>query len=186
MSDEISEDTPKQVPPPLLRDEIVERAPMRSDPLPRTSARSDDSDTELRLHRPAVTTEDRLFGVFSHLGGYITWIFAPTVLLLVQKDRGSFGAWHAREALNFNICLVAYALLPTPLLCLGFIDERLLLVAVVLILGWSLLGALYQLIVVIFACVQAGYGVRFRYPLIIRIFPHPQATNHSDTYVDLD
>jgi uncharacterized Tic20 family protein len=147
MSDEISEGAPKHIDPsPRARDEIAEGAPKRSDLSPRYSARPDgDSDPDLRflVH---VSTEDRLFGIFSHLGGYIVWIFAPLILLLVQKDRRSFGAWHAREAINFNLCLMLYVFLPTPLFLLGFIDARLLLLILVLYFVFASILAIYQLL----------------------------------------
>jgi uncharacterized Tic20 family protein len=188
MSDEISEGAPKPVAPSLrAREEIAEGEPTQRDPSPRYSAsRNGDSDPDLRLMLPVVSTEDRLFAIFSHLGGYITWIFAPVILLLVQKDRRSFGAWHAREAINFNICLVIYLLLPTPLFLLGFIDAWLILVAAFVFFGILLVGAVYQLTVVIIACIQAYRGVRFRYPLTIRFFPHPEAISYSDDHADLD
>ena len=51
---------------------------------------------------------------------------------------------------------------------------------------FRLLSPVVSTEVVIIACVQAYRGVRFRYPLTIRIFPHPHATHHSDEHVDID
>lgn len=169
-----------------MSDEISRGVPKRSDPLPREPADHDDDLFPNIRSQSSVTSEDRLFAIFAHLGGYITWIFAPLILLLVQKDRTSFGAWHAREALNFNICVMIYILLPTPLMCLAFIDHWMILIAIGLYVVSLLLVALFQLIVVIVAGVQAYRGVRWRCPLTIRFVPHPETVDYSDDHADLD
>jgi len=169
-----------------MSDEISEGVPKRSDPLPRETADHDDEFIPNISSAGSVTPEDRLFGIFSHLSGYITWVVVPLIFLLIQKDRRSFGAWHAREAINFNISMMLYILLPTPLICLAFIDHWLILVAIGLYVGIMLLLGTFQLIVVIAAAVQAYRGVRWRCPLTIRFVPHPEAIEYSDDHADLD
>jgi uncharacterized protein len=169
-----------------MSDEIYKGVPPRSEPLPLASTDNDDDFIPNISSTLGVTLEDRLFAIFSHLGGYFTWILVPLIFLLIQKDRRSFGAWHAREAINFNLTLLIYVFLPTPLLCLVFIDHELILVGVGLYFATMLVGAVFQLIVVIAAAIQAYRGVRWRCPLTVRFVPHPAAIEYSDDHADLD
>lgn len=91
-----------------------------------------------------------LFGV-----GFLVFV-GPLVVWLVKREEHPFIAGHAREALNFNISVLIYAVV-----CL--------LLALVLI-GIPLLVALFVfwLVVTIMASVRAANGQDYRYPLTIR------------------
>src|SRR6516164_9195354 len=87
---------------------------------PRDSDRevSDDFD-EVRIHREP---ENRSMAVWSHWGGFFAWIVVPMIFYLLEKDKRTFVAWHAREALNFQISITIYYALAAPIICLFFID----------------------------------------------------------------
>jgi uncharacterized Tic20 family protein len=123
------------------------------------------------MSEEAPSNEDRMFAILSHLSGLVSYFIAPLILLLVQRDRRSFGAWHSREALNFNVSLVLYMLVLAPLACLAFISLWFLAVPVLYFLAITVL----QLVVVVVAALKAHRGVRYRCPLTIRFVPHPNA-----------
>src|SRR6516225_7405544 len=105
-----------------MTDEIVEGAPRP----PSTKAELDDSMPEPNVAlggdgssaAAAPTDEERWIALCAHVSGPLAWFLVPLILLLIQRDRRSFVAWHAREALNFNVSLILYLLLLTPVACL--------------------------------------------------------------------
>src|SRR5437588_2274449 len=147
---------------------LSEGAPRRVESCAEPEEVDDDRVPNLRLPL-AATDEDRWIALCAHVGGYFLWILVPLILLLTQKDRRSFVAWHAREALNFNICLMAYSVLLATLTCLMFVDWWMFLIPIALLL---LLG-LIQLVAVILASIAAYRGLRSRCLLTIRLIPHP-------------
>src|SRR5229473_2267823 len=99
---------------------------------------------DVRIDRPQ---ENRSMAVWSHWGGLFAWIVVPMIFYLIEKDKRSLVAWHAREALNFQITMTIYYLLPVPLACLVGID----LVFLLLYLAISAALALFELVVIILA-----------------------------------
>ncbi len=89
---------------------------------------------------------------------------AALVVWLVVRDRSTFAATHAKEALNFNVSMCLYAV--ASLLVVVFTLGLGLLVAVPL---WIAL-ALAWLVFTIVAAVKAWDGEAYRYPLTIRLF----------------
>lgn len=107
--------------------------------------------------------EARTWGMLAHLLsllGYLVvlgHILPPLIVYLAKKDQDEFVADQARESLNFQITMLLLALVCLPLVCLG--------IGILLLV---LLG-LYQLVFVIVASMRANDGVRFRYPLTLRL-----------------
>lgn len=108
-------------------------------------------------------SNDRTWGMLAHLLtllGYAVglghWI-PPLVIYLAKKDESEFIADQARESLNFQITVFLLYLvsLPFVLVCIGYF----MLIAV----------AIYQLVFVIVAAIQANDGRRYRYPLTLRL-----------------
>lgn len=89
---------------------------------------------------------------------------AALVVWLVVRDRSTFAATHAKEALNFNVSMCLYAV--ASLLVVVFTLGLGLLIAVPL---WIAL-ALAWLVFTIVAAVKAWDGETYRYPLTIRLF----------------
>lgn len=104
------------------------------------------------------TPEERNLAVLSHIGGVFTAFVVPLVIWLVKKDQSRFVAEHAREALNFQLAVCIYCLvcIVLAIVLIGF------LMAIAL--------AVFEIVVVVQACIAASRGELYRYPLSIRFF----------------
>ena len=95
-------------------------------------------------------------GIAGAVGALVVW--------LLVRDRSSFAAAHAKEALNFNVSMFLYAVASIVLvvftLGLGLLIAVPLWIA--LAIGWVVLT--------IVAAVKAYDGETYRYPLTIRLF----------------
>lgn len=89
---------------------------------------------------------------------------AALVVWLIVRDRSTFAAAHAKEALNFNFSMFLYAV--ASIVLVVFTLGLGLLVAVPV---WIVL-AIAWLVFTIVAAVKAYDGVDYRYPLTIRLF----------------
>ena len=148
------------------------RPPMSHDDVPDA-----DEFDDVRIDRPQ---ENRSIAVWSHWGGLFAWIVVPMIFYLIEKDKRSLVAWHAREALNFQISMTIYYLLPVPLVCLVGID----LLFVLLYLAISVALALFELVVIILASLAASRGQRYRCPLTIPFVPRPSDPREPNDYYD--
>lgn len=84
-------------------------------------------------------------------------IVPALVMWLIKKDESSFVDDHGREAVNFQITLVLYALISFPLIWVCGIGAVLLVVAYVL----GIVG-------MVLASLAAGRGEYYRYPMTLR------------------
>lgn len=82
---------------------------------------------------------------------------APLVIWLIKKDEDAFVEYHAREALNFQISLLIYAIIGV--------------VTIIIIIGIFILVAVAigGLVLMIIGGVKAASGDMFRYPLTLRL-----------------
>ncbi len=112
-----------------------------------------------------LSKDARMWAMFCHLGGLaglipMTPVFgsiiAPLIIWQIKKDEFGFVDEHGKEALNFQISILIYALV-AGLLCLVCI-------------GFVLLPAVYlfNLIFLLIAAVKSNNGEHYRYPLCIR------------------
>jgi uncharacterized Tic20 family protein len=106
------------------------------------------------------SSSDRLWSVLCHLSffagaGLISFLF-PMIVYLVMRGDSAYVTHHAREALNFHLSVLVYALCCVPL-CFLFIGFP-LLVAV------GILGIVCSVV----AAVKASENVFYLYPLTIR------------------
>lgn len=120
---------------------------------------------------PIVTSEERTWAMFAHLGavaglvlsiGVLGWA-VPLVIWLLKRRESRFVAFHALEELLFQ--LVWFALLT----CGGLLTVMLMFVLV----GFLLLPVLVVLYIVpivwsIIAAVQASQGEWYLYPIVGR------------------
>ena len=106
-----------------------------------------------------------MWAMFCHLaglGGFVPLapilgsIIAPLIIWQIKKDRFAFVDEQGKEAVNFQISIVLYALVAA-LLCF-------------LCLGFFLLPAVYifDVVFLLIAGVKANNGEHYRYPLTIR------------------
>jgi uncharacterized protein len=137
-------------------------------------------DHDPRRSRVDADRADRPGAVLAHWGGFLTWILVPGIMLAVQTNRRSLIAWHAREALNFQITQSIFAFLVLPLALLALIDLWLILISA----GLIVVAMTFELLVVILASIAAWNGERYRCPLTIRFVTPPQEFHDSDDHDD--
>ncbi|QNE47051.1 DUF4870 domain-containing protein [Glaciihabitans sp. INWT7] len=105
---------------------------------------------------PLTEAEDRQWASFAHLGGIIG--FLPSLIIwLVFKDRGRFTNTEGKEALNFQITMVA-----------AYIVGSILSVIVIGFLI-TLAAAIVSIIFSIIGFTKAKDGIAYRYPFAIRL-----------------
>jgi len=125
-----------------------------------------------RLIDPDATSDERSYALLTHLSllGHIivpyVAIVIPIILWMVKKGQSPFIDDHAKEAVNFQITLLLYAIvLPTLAAIIGVITCGVGLVLLVpAIFGPYILG----LIGMIMAATAANRGEFFRYPMNFR------------------
>ncbi|MFI4897560.1 MAG: DUF4870 domain-containing protein [Phycisphaerales bacterium JB059] len=125
-----------------------------------------------RLIDPDATSDERTYALLAHLsllGHVIVPYFAigiPIVMYLARKNQSPFIDDHTREALNFQITLVLYALvLPVIAGLIGVLTCGVgFILLVPAIIGPYVLG----LIGMIMATMAANRGEFFRYPMNFR------------------
>ncbi len=112
---------------------------------------------------PMSEPEARNWAMAAHLcafAGYIAPfgnIIGPVLIWQIKKEESEFVAFHAKESLNFQISIFIYAII-----CV---------VAMFVLIGFLMVMALivFELVVVIMACMAASRGERYYYPLCIRL-----------------
>lgn len=106
---------------------------------------------------------ERTYAMFNHLSLLTFHVLLPVipalVMWLIKRERSPFVDDHGREAVNFQISLVLYALVVVPIV--GLLTCG---------IGWVLWVAVYGLGIVgmILGAVAANKGEYFRYPACIR------------------
>lgn len=101
-------------------------------------------------------------GMFCHLAslaGYVLPfgnIFGPLVLWLMKRETMPFVNGEGRESVNFQISMTLYMLVAAILcfFCIG----------VPILIGL----AIFDIVVVVLACVESSKGNAYKYPLCIR------------------
>ncbi len=112
-----------------------------------------------------IDKDARMWGMICHLAGLgglipivpvIGSVIGPLIVWQIKKDEFGFADDQGKEALNFQISILIYALV-SGLLCFACV-------------GFFLLPAVYifDLIFLLIAAVKANGGERYRYPLTIR------------------
>jgi len=107
----------------------------------------------------------RMWGMICHLAGLgglipivpvIGSVIGPLIVWQIKKDEFGFVADQGKEAVNFQISILIYALV-SGLLCFACV-------------GFVLLPAVYifDLVFLLIAAVKANDGEHYRYPLTIR------------------
>lgn len=90
---------------------------------------------------------DRNAAMMCHIGGFFTWFLAPFLIWKTQENPSRFLADHAKESLNFQIAVTIYYFVLCPLF------------PIILI---------YEIWVIVLACMAASRGETYRIPLNIR------------------
>jgi hypothetical protein len=112
-----------------------------------------------------LTSLDKALAIICHISvfvGGLGYLFVPLIIFLVKRGDSPFVAFHAKEALNFHLSLLLYAVCLVPL----FFIFMCLVVFVWIPLAVA--AGLFTLICAIIASVRASEGAYFLYPLTIR------------------
>lgn len=125
-----------------------------------------------RTFRTDLTDDEKTWAIFAHLGllGHLVLpvvsILIPLVIWMTKRASSSFVDDHGREALNFQITLLIYAIgLPLIAGVLGAITCGVGLVLMIpAVVGPYVLG----LVGMILAAVAANRGEFYRYPMTFR------------------
>jgi uncharacterized Tic20 family protein len=103
---------------------------------------------------------DRLWSVLCHLSALFgVGFLLPLVVYLVMRHESEYVGSNAREALNFHISVLIYAICCIPL--------------VFVLVGIPMLLAIgvASIVLAIIAAVKASDGGCYRYPLTLRLVP---------------
>jgi len=110
-----------------------------------------------------MTSDERNFATFAHLAAFFGYVvpvigrvLGPVIIWLIKKEEYPFVDQQGREAINFNLSMLIYALILAPTLCIG--------IGIVIL---PLLG-LAHIILIILAAVKSNSGTPYRYPVTIR------------------
>lgn len=108
-----------------------------------------------------VPADSRNWGVLTHLSAFVMLfgvpaVVGPVVLWAIKRQDDPYVDSHGKEAVNFNISFLVYAVAAA--------------ILIVLLIGVILLPAvlLTWFVLVIVAAVKAGSGEYYRYPFTIR------------------
>jgi uncharacterized Tic20 family protein len=120
---------------------------------------------------PAVTDESRMWAMGAHLSalagvllGGLPAFLGPLVVWLLRRDEHDpFAAAHAREALNFNISVIIYAVVGVlvTIVTLGL--------ALLIVVPAAIVVFVLYLVVTIRGAIAASRGEYYDYPLTIRL-----------------
>lgn len=114
------------------------------------------------VHPSGLPSEVRNWALAAHLSAFLgAWValafLGPLVVWLVKRDDHPFVEMHAKEALNFNLSVLLYAVVGV--------------VLVFVLIGIVLLAAIGVMWIVftVLATVRASNGEPYRYPFTIRL-----------------
>ena len=113
---------------------------------------------------PAPGQDEKMWAMLCHLSALIACIgipfgniIGPLVVWLIKKDQMPFVDDQGKEALNFQISVIIYAIVSA--------------ILIVVVIGIFLLIAvgIFWLVMIVVAGVKANGGQAYRYPLCIRL-----------------
>lgn len=118
----------------------------------------------------AISSDERLWAMLAHLSGLLGGVIAigqylvPLIIFLVYRERSRFVAYHAMQQLLFQLFLLAVCIaLAIAGVVMGVITCGFGLVLVIPLL---LALAIYALVYIIWAAIEAYNGKWFRIPLV--------------------
>jgi uncharacterized protein len=111
----------------------------------------------------SATQDERTWGMLAHLSAFsgflvpLGGVIGPLVVWLIKRDQSAFVADQGKEALNFNISVLLAAI----------VCGVLVLIFIGILLGVALF--IFWLTMTIIAGIKASEGVRYRYPVTLRL-----------------
>lgn len=119
----------------------------------------------------AAGPDARNLALLAHLSALVVILglpsfVGPLVVWLWQRDKDPFVVAHAREALNFNLSVLLYAVVG------GLVAALLAIVTlgigVIVIVPIAFAAAIAFVVLVVVAAVRASNGQPYRYPVTVR------------------
>lgn len=104
-----------------------------------------------------LTSDEKTWAMLAHIGGIVIGFLAGLIVLLTKGKESEFVRDQAVEALNFQITLII-AYIVSSILVLLLIG---ILMIIVVFIG--------SLVLMVMAGIAANNGVRYRYPINIRM-----------------
>lgn len=111
-----------------------------------------------------VTADERTYALFTHLTLLALHfipvpVIGPLIMWQIKKDQSPFLDDHGKEAVNFQISLVIYAI------------GAAILGAITCTVGWVLFAPIYilGLVGMVLAAIAANRGQYYRYPACLRL-----------------
>ncbi len=154
-------------------DQDYDREYRRGDRGPKYAPHENDPD---EFHPP--DSNDKLFGVFAHLGVLAFGILIPVIFYFIFADKKPFVTRHCKESINYRITF--YVEFMVALLIAGLVGLLAYAISqqgiVAFVAGYiafivlAMISGIVQLILLILAAVAAGNGREYRYPYCIRLF----------------
>ncbi len=116
-----------------------------------------------------IDKDARMWAMFCHLGGLaafvlpivVSGIIAPLIIWQIRKENSPFIDEQGKEAVNFQISVLLYALAGSLICLITCIGAPLMLIVVPAV-------AVFDLVFLLIAAVKANNGEHYRYPLTIR------------------
>ncbi len=108
-------------------------------------------------NEPLLSSEEKLWVVVAHLGGAFLFFLPPLIVWLVKKDESEFLADQAKEALNFQITVGIAMMIGMLSMCF--------FIGVLLLPGVYLANVAFSIL----AAISSADGVRYRYPVTLRL-----------------
>ena len=106
--------------------------------------------------------DERTMGMLCHLSALVTGFIGPLIIWLIKKEESAFVDDQGKESLNFQI---TFAIAGVAIFITGFIPVVNLVTGCVafpiIMIAW--------LVLVIMATIEANKGVKYRYPVCLRL-----------------
>jgi uncharacterized protein len=102
-------------------------------------------------------SDSNTMGMLCHLLGIFTWFIGALIIWLIKKDQDEFVNDQGKEAINWQITAVIIYFAGALTACIG-------IGILVMIAAWVL-----DIIFCIMGAVTAAKGIKYRYPICIRL-----------------
>src|SRR5215813_478637 len=89
-------------------------------PRPRADGIDDDDSYDVRIPQ---NPNRFMLAQIAHWGGVVSAGLVPAIVYFIEPDKGSFVAWHAREALNLQLSMKLFYAIVSPFLLFLFIGN---------------------------------------------------------------
>ncbi len=130
------------------------------------------------LEGAAPTPRECTIAMLAHFGGLVFSFIPAAIPMRTQRNKSHYIVRHAREAVNYQITLFCHALVSTiPAAGIGAGiasatgDRQIgVLAGCAAALVLFIILVIFEIMLVLRACLAAAKGREFRYPLTIRLF----------------